>query len=81
MLLQLVAKRLLTDYSRKFAKADAGALARYVVTQAAGKAYHGTGLRSVAQTVARLRLDRPLGQLAAGAERRSASCSPTASRR
>ncbi|WP_285115381.1 acyl-CoA dehydrogenase [Leifsonia sp. fls2-241-R2A-40a] len=51
VLLQLVAKRLLTDYSRKFAKADAGALARYVVTQAAGKAYHGTGLRSAAQTV------------------------------
>ena len=51
MLLQLVAKRLLTDFSRKFAKADAGALARYVVTQAAGRAYHGTGLRSVAQTV------------------------------
>jgi acyl-CoA oxidase len=51
VLLQLVAKRLLTDYSRNFAKADAGAMARYVVTQAAGKAYHGTGLRSVAQTV------------------------------
>lgn len=51
VLLQLVAKRLLTDYSRKFAKADAGALARYVVTQAAGRAYHGSGLRSVAQTV------------------------------
>ncbi|MFJ8894634.1 acyl-CoA dehydrogenase [Leifsonia sp. NPDC102414] len=51
VLLQLVAKRLLTDFSRKFAKADAGALARYVVTQAAGKAYHGSGLRSVAQTV------------------------------
>ncbi len=51
VLLQLVAKRLLTDFSKKFAKADAGALARYVVTQAAGKAYHGSGLRSVAQTV------------------------------
>ncbi len=51
VLLQLVAKRLLTDFSRRFAKADAGALARYVVIQAAGKAYHGTGLRSVAQTV------------------------------
>lgn len=51
VLLQLVAKRLLTDFSRKFAKADAGALARYVVTQAAGKAYHGSGLRSVGQTV------------------------------
>jgi len=51
VLLQLVAKRLLTDFSRKFAKADAGAMARYVVTQAAGRAYHGSGLRSVAQTV------------------------------
>ncbi|WP_158866191.1 acyl-CoA dehydrogenase family protein [Leifsonia sp. AG29] len=51
VLLQLVAKRLLTDFSRKFAKADAGALARYVVTQAAGRAYHGSGMRSVAQTV------------------------------
>ncbi|MFP3466541.1 acyl-CoA dehydrogenase [Leifsonia sp. SIMBA_070] len=51
VLLQLVAKRLLTDYSRKFAKADAGALARYVVTMTANKAYHGSGLRSVAQTV------------------------------
>ena len=52
VLLQLVAKRLLTDYSKKFANADAGALARYVVAQAADRAYHGTGLRSLAQTVA-----------------------------
>ena len=52
VLLQLVAKRLLTDYSRKFAKADAGVMARYVVTQAADRAYHGSGLRSLAQTVA-----------------------------
>ncbi|MDJ0350000.1 acyl-CoA dehydrogenase [Cryobacterium sp. PH29-G1] len=51
VLLQLVAKRLLTDYSRKFAKADAGALARYVVQHAAGRAYHGTGLRTLGQTV------------------------------
>ena len=51
VLLQLVAKRLLTDYSRKFASADAGALARYVVQQAAGRAYHGSGLRTLAQTV------------------------------
>jgi acyl-CoA oxidase len=51
VLLQLVAKRLLTDYSKKFAHADAGALARYVVTQAADRAYHGSGLRSLAQTV------------------------------
>ena len=52
VLLQLVAKRLLTDYSRKFATADAGALARYVVKQAADRAYHGTGLRRLTQTVA-----------------------------
>jgi acyl-CoA oxidase len=51
VLLQLVAKRLLTDYSRKFATADTGALARYVVQQAADRAYHGTGLRTLAQTV------------------------------
>ena len=52
VLLQLVAKRLLTDYSSKFAKADAGALALYVVKQAAGRAYHGTGLRTLTQMVA-----------------------------
>ncbi|HEY9497812.1 MAG TPA: acyl-CoA dehydrogenase [Terrimesophilobacter sp.] len=51
VLLQLVAKRLLTDYSSKFRDADAGALARYVVVQAADRAYHGTGLRTVAQTI------------------------------
>ncbi|BDZ63990.1 acyl-CoA dehydrogenase family protein [Agromyces mangrovi Wang et al. 2018] len=51
VLLQLVAKRLLTDYSKKFAGADAGALARYVVSQAADRALHGSGLRRIAQTV------------------------------
>ena len=51
VLLQLVAKRLLTDYSFKFAKADAGALARYVVAQAADRAYHGSGLRRLTQTM------------------------------
>jgi len=51
VLLQLVAKRLLTDYSRKFAKADPGALALLVVHQAAGRAYSGSGLRSLAQAM------------------------------
>jgi len=46
-----VAKRLLTDFSSKFTNADAGALARYVVEQAADRAFHGTGLRTLAQTV------------------------------
>ncbi|MEO7121896.1 MAG: acyl-CoA dehydrogenase family protein, partial [Lacisediminihabitans sp.] len=51
VLLQLVAKRLLTDFSSKFKNADAGAMARYVVEQAADRAYHGTGLRTLTQTV------------------------------
>ncbi len=52
VLLQLVAKRLLTDFSRRFADADTGALARYVVERAADRAYTGTGLRTIAQTIA-----------------------------
>ena len=51
VLLQLVAKRLLTDYSRKFAKADAGTVARFVVQHAADRAYHGSGLRTLGQTM------------------------------
>ncbi|NEM91939.1 acyl-CoA dehydrogenase [Galbitalea soli] len=51
VLLQLVAKRLLSDFSAKFRHADAGALARYVARQTATRAYHGTGLRTLAQTV------------------------------
>ena len=51
VLLQLVAKRLLSDFGAKFTKADAGRLARYAVEQAADRAYHGTGLRTLAQTV------------------------------
>ena len=62
MLLQLVAKRLLTDYSKQFAKADAGAMARYVVEQAADRAYHGTGLRRLAQTIADFGSTRALGR-------------------
>lgn len=49
VLLQLVAKRLLTDYSAKFKDADIGALASYVVGQAADAAFHGTGLRKATQ--------------------------------
>ncbi|MCS5498460.1 acyl-CoA dehydrogenase family protein [Cnuibacter physcomitrellae] len=54
VLLQLVAKRLLSDYSRRFAKADFGVLARFVVEQAADKATSGSGLRSLVQRVADL---------------------------
>ncbi|GAA1940031.1 acyl-CoA dehydrogenase [Agromyces allii] len=54
VLLQLVAKRLLTDFSKQFAKADVGAMARYVVTSTAERAYHGTGLRRLGQNIADL---------------------------
>ncbi|GAB3122242.1 acyl-CoA dehydrogenase family protein [Glaciibacter psychrotolerans] len=54
VLLQLVAKRLLTDYSKQFAKADPGALARYVFKQATDRAYNGSGLHRLTQNVADL---------------------------
>ena len=64
VLLQLVAKRLLSDYSKRFRGADAGALARYVVEQAADRAFHGSGLRSLGQTLKDLgRVRRSVGQL------------------
>ncbi len=52
VLLQLVAKRLLTDYSRKFAGADAGALAQYVAGQVGDATINRTGLRKLAQSIA-----------------------------
>ena len=52
VLLQLVAKRLLTDYSSRFAKADAGAFASYVTGQVGEAAVNRSGLRQLAQTVA-----------------------------
>ncbi len=51
VLLQLVAKRLLTDYSKKFASADAGAMAQYVADQVGDAAINRTGLRRLAQSV------------------------------
>jgi acyl-CoA oxidase len=51
VLLQLVAKRLLTDYSRSFAHAGAGALAGYVAGQVNEAAINRTGLRRLAQSV------------------------------
>lgn len=52
VLLQLVAKRLLADYSKEFRNLDFGVLARFVAGQAADLTLHKTGLRSVAQFVA-----------------------------
>lgn len=54
VLLQLVAKRLLTDYSKQFQGAGFGVLARYAAGQAADKAYHGSGLRRIGQNLADL---------------------------
>jgi len=54
VLLQLVGKRLLTDYAKQFKGKDAAALAKYAVGQTAGKVFHGAGLRALGQAVADL---------------------------
>ncbi|MDH6277775.1 acyl-CoA oxidase [Aurantimicrobium minutum] len=51
VLLQLVAKRLLTDYSRKFKDADTGTLARLMMEQVTERAVTGSGLRRLGQNV------------------------------
>ncbi|MBO0980904.1 acyl-CoA dehydrogenase family protein [Microbacterium sp. SD291] len=51
VLLQLVGKRLLTDYAGQFKGKDAAALARFAVEQTAGKVFHGAGLRQFGQAV------------------------------
>ncbi len=52
VLLQLVGKRLLSDYARQFRGADAAKLAGFAARQAAGKVFHGAGLRQLGQAVA-----------------------------
>lgn len=52
VLLQLVGKRLLSDYARQFKGADAAKLAGFAARQTAGKVFHGAGLRQLGQTVA-----------------------------
>ncbi|MDO5753063.1 acyl-CoA dehydrogenase [Arthrobacter sp.] len=52
VLLQLVAKRLLGDYSKEFRNLDFGVLARFFAGQAADLTINKTGLRQVAQFVA-----------------------------
>ncbi|MFF3026028.1 acyl-CoA dehydrogenase [Microbacterium sp. NPDC057944] len=54
ILLQLVGKRLLTDYAKQFTGKDAAALAKFAVGQTAGKVFHGAGLRQLGQAVADL---------------------------
>jgi acyl-CoA oxidase len=52
ILLQLVGKRLLSDFAKQFKGADAAALAKYAVGQTAGRLFHGAGLRQFGQSVA-----------------------------
>ena len=54
VLLQLVGKRLLSDYAKQFKGKDAATLARFAVGQTAGKLFHGAGLRQLGQAVADL---------------------------
>lgn len=51
VLLQLVAKRLLGDYSKAFSSVDFGTLAQYVVEQVGERAINRGGLRGLAQTL------------------------------
>lgn len=51
VLLQLVAKRLLSDFGAQFRHADAATLARYAATHVADQAYRGSGLSWLSQTV------------------------------
>lgn len=54
VLLQLVGKRLLADFAKQFKGADAAKLAGFAARQAAGRVFHGAGLRSLGQSVADL---------------------------
>lgn len=51
VLLQLVGKRLLTDYGKAMSKIDVAGAARYVAGKAGDMALHRTGLRRAAQSV------------------------------
>lgn len=51
VLLQLVAKRLMTDYAKAFKSPDFGTLAQYVAGQVGETAIHRGGLRGLAQNI------------------------------
>lgn len=52
ILLQLVGKRLLTDFGKQISAKDPKQLAKYAVDATASKVFHGAGLRRLGQTVA-----------------------------
>lgn len=51
VLLQLVGKRLLTDYGKQFKGKDAAALAAFAAGQTAERVFHGAGLRQLGQAI------------------------------
>ncbi|HEX5858834.1 MAG TPA: acyl-CoA dehydrogenase [Microbacterium sp.] len=51
VLLQLVGKRLLSDYAKQFKGADPKKLVAYAAGQTAGHVFHGSGLRQFGQAV------------------------------
>lgn len=61
VLLQLVAKRLLADYSKEFRNIDAGGVARFIATQAAEFTLHRSGLRNLGESVADAIPTAPIG--------------------
>jgi len=72
VLLQLVGKRLLTDYNRKFASAGYGVLARYVAERATDRAATAAGLRRLAQNMSdRGSTARSVGRLRAADSQRA----------
>ncbi|GAB3569847.1 acyl-CoA dehydrogenase family protein [Spelaeicoccus albus] len=52
VLLQLVAKRLLADYSKEFKDVDLGGVARYMASQVVDRGVNRSGLRQLAQELA-----------------------------
>lgn len=52
ILLQLVGKRLLTDFAKQFKDKDPAALAKFAFEHTAGKVFHGAGLRRFGQNIA-----------------------------
>jgi acyl-CoA oxidase len=64
VLLQLVAKRLLTDFGAKLSKADRATLVKFVVGKAADRTLSSSGLRRLSQDIHDLRSTaRAVGQL------------------
>jgi acyl-CoA oxidase len=72
VLLQLVAKRLLSDYARRFSKPDAAAIAGLVAAQVGEVAINRSGLRALGQRIGDLgSTARSIGRLQSAAAQRA----------